>query len=52
MFGARVGGAANNLLIYGTGGAAWAGVDHSFSTSNTANTFTFPEDEMRAFGVM
>ena len=31
-------------LIYGTGGVGYARIDHSFSTSNTANSFT-PENE-------
>lgn len=36
---ARGGYAFSNLLFYGTGGFAWADVDHSFSTSNGVNTF-------------
>jgi len=36
----RLGYAANRTLFYGTGGLAYARVDHSFSTSNTANAFT------------
>lgn len=36
----RLGFAANNTLFYGTGGVAYAKVDHSFETSNTANAFS------------
>ncbi|MDF7776672.1 outer membrane beta-barrel protein [Sphingomonas sp. AOB5] len=32
--------AGGRTLFYGTGGGAYAKVDHSFSTSNTANSFT------------
>ncbi len=32
--------AGGTTLFYGTAGAAYARVDHSFSTSNTANSFT------------
>lgn len=38
---ARLGYAAGGkTLFYGTGGAAYARVEHSFATSNTANSFT------------
>jgi outer membrane immunogenic protein len=38
---ARLGYAAGGkTLFYGTGGGAYGKVDHSFSTSNTANSFT------------
>ncbi len=37
---ARVGYAARGALFYATGGAAYAKIDNSFSTSNTANSFT------------
>lgn len=37
---ARVGYAAGNTLPYITGGYAWADMGRSFSTTNTANTFT------------
>jgi outer membrane immunogenic protein len=43
---ARVGGGGERVLVYGTGGAAWGGLSHSFATSNTANTFVETEDEM------
>ncbi len=36
----RVGYEFNNTLLYATAGYAWADVDHSFSTTNTANSFT------------
>jgi outer membrane immunogenic protein len=36
----RLGFAANNTLFYGTGGIAYAKVDHSFETSNVANAFS------------
>ncbi|MGH9387560.1 MAG: outer membrane protein [Vicinamibacterales bacterium] len=35
----RVGFGGNRALIYGTGGLAWGRLEHSFTTSNTANTF-------------
>ena len=41
----RGGYALNNILFYGTGGFAFAEVDHSFSTSNGVNTFTESGDE-------
>lgn len=37
---ARLGFAAGDTLVYGTGGAAWGKIRNSFSTSNTANSFT------------
>jgi len=43
---ARAGFGGENVLIYGTGGVAWAGVDHSFSTSNMVNTFVETEEDM------
>ena len=36
----RAGYSLGSTLIYGTGGVAYAKVDNSFSTTNTANTFT------------
>lgn len=36
---ARAGVSTDRLLIYGTGGPAWARVEQRFTTSNTANTF-------------
>ncbi|MDQ8027637.1 MAG: outer membrane beta-barrel protein [Brevundimonas sp.] len=47
---ARVGYAMGPALIYATGGAAYAGVDNSFSTTNTANSFTTTRDEDDADG--
>lgn len=43
---ARAGFGGERVLIYGTGGAAWGGLDHSFSTSNTANTFVESAEDM------
>lgn len=37
---ARVGYAARGALFYATGGAAYGKIDNSFTTSNTANSFT------------
>jgi outer membrane immunogenic protein len=37
---ARLGYAAGKTLFYATGGGAYARVDHSFTTTNTANSFT------------
>ncbi|WCM28165.1 outer membrane beta-barrel protein [Sphingomonas sp. QA11] len=37
---ARLGYAANTTLFYATGGGAYARVDSTFQTSNTANSFT------------
>ncbi|MFT3810791.1 MAG: outer membrane beta-barrel protein [Micropepsaceae bacterium] len=36
----RAGFAFDNFLIYGTGGYAYGDVDRTFTTTNTANTFT------------
>lgn len=41
----RGGFALSKMLFYGTGGLAWADVDHSFSTSNGVNTFTETSDD-------
>lgn len=43
---ARAGFGGERALLYGTGGLAWAGLDHSFATSNTANTFVETEEDM------
>ena len=43
---ARAGFGGENVLIYGTGGAAWAGLDHSFTTSNTVNTAVEDAEDM------
>ncbi|MFC3712749.1 outer membrane protein [Sphingoaurantiacus capsulatus] len=37
---ARAGFGTDQFLVYGTGGWAWGKVKNSFSTSNTANSFT------------
>ncbi|MFN3945222.1 MAG: outer membrane protein [Allosphingosinicella sp.] len=37
---ARAGVAMGDTLVYGTGGVAWGRIRNSFSTSNTANSFT------------
>lgn len=34
----------DRFLAYGTAGAAWGDVDHSFSTTNAVNTFTEQDD--------
>ena len=43
---ARAGFGGERVLIYGTGGAAWAGLDHRFTTSNAANTFVESSEDM------
>ena len=43
---ARAGFGGENVLIYGTGGAAWAALDHSFTTSNTVNTAVEDAEDM------
>lgn len=43
---ARAGFGGERLLIYGTGGVAWAGLDHSFATSNTVNTAVEDAEDM------
>lgn len=43
---ARAGYGGERTLIYATGGGAWARLDHSFATSNAANTFVEDADEM------
>lgn len=45
-FRARTGWGGERVLVYGTGGAAWARLDHRFSTSNTVNTFTEDDSNM------
>lgn len=47
---ARVGFAAGPALYYLTGGAAYARIDNTFRTTNTANSFTVTEDEDDADG--
>lgn len=37
---ARAGYAFDSFLVYGTGGFAWGELDRTFTTSNTANSFT------------
>lgn len=44
---ARIGAGTERVLVYGTGGAAWASIDHTFTTSNGANTFVPGKDAMR-----
>jgi outer membrane immunogenic protein len=41
----RAGFAFDNFLIYGTGGYAYGDVDRTFTTTNTANTFTGVNDD-------
>lgn len=43
---ARAGFGGERMLIYGTGGPAWASLDHSFATSNTVNTFVESAEDM------
>lgn len=47
---ARVGFATGPALIYITGGAAYGGIENSFRTTNTANSFVVQEDEDDADG--
>ena len=42
---ARAGYAFDTSLVYATGGWAWGEMDRSFSTTNTANTFTPSEND-------
>ena len=44
----RLGGGSDRVLVYGTGGAAWASVDHRFTSSNGVNTFVPAKDEIRS----
>ena len=43
---ARAGFGGERVLLYGTGGLAWGGLDHSFATSNAVNTFVETEEGM------
>jgi outer membrane immunogenic protein len=47
---ARLGFAIGDTLVYGTGGAAYGKIRHSFTTSNTANTFTLAGDDEKSWG--
>ena len=47
---ARVGFATGPALIYITGGGAYGGIENSFRTTNTANSFVVQEDEDDADG--
>lgn len=47
---ARLGYATGPALLYITGGAAYGGIENSFSTTNTANSFTVRSDEDDADG--
>ena len=47
---ARLGYAAGPALMYVTGGAAYGGVENSFRTTNTANSFVVQKDEDDADG--
>jgi outer membrane immunogenic protein len=47
---ARLGFALGDTLVYGTGGAAYGKIRHSFTTSNTANTFTSAGDDEDSWG--
>lgn len=46
----RIGVGSPRLLVYGTGGAAWASLDHTFTTSNAVNTFVPGRDATRSDG--
>ena len=47
----RIGYAANKTLFYGTFGGGYADIDDSFSTTNTANSFT-GRGKDRTFGIL
>lgn len=47
---ARLGFATGPALIYVTGGAAYGGIENSFRTTNSANSFVVQEDEDDADG--
>jgi len=44
----RIGAGSDRLLAYGTGGGAWARIDHRFTSSNGVNTFVPSKDEGRS----
>lgn len=46
----RIGTGTDRVLVYGTGGAAWASLDHTFTTSNAVNTFVPAKDMTRTEG--
>jgi len=46
----RIGAGNDRVLVYGTGGAAWASLDHTFTTSNAVNTFVPAKDMTRSEG--
>ena len=41
---------APKLLVYGTGGVSYARINHSFNTTNTANSFTPTNDDDMVWG--
>ena len=41
---ARLGVGGDKVLVYGTGGGAWANIEHTFTTSNAVNTFVPAKD--------
>jgi len=47
---ARAGLAADRTLFYATGGGAYGKIDRSFSSTNTANSFTFQDDSDHVWG--
>ncbi len=47
---ARVGVGTGRVLVYGTGGAAWASIEHVFTSSNGVNTFTPAKGDARRDG--
>jgi outer membrane immunogenic protein len=46
----RIGTGTDRVLIYGTGGAAWASLDHLFTTSNGVNAFVPGKNTRRTEG--
>lgn len=46
----RVGVGTDRMLVYATGGVVSANVEHTFSTSNTVNTFVSRDTPERAWG--
>jgi outer membrane immunogenic protein len=42
--------AGDNILLYGTGGASYAKMDHAFATTNGLNSFTQVDDDEMAWG--
>lgn len=47
-FRGRVGAGTDRVLVYGTGGAVWARIDHQYTTSNGVNTFSPAANDVRS----